>query len=124
MKKRIILIGLLLAFAVEIVALIIFAIGGTDHLQDTVAVNEVVRSVQNDWGCLEDHSNDTALDYVALDTSGTVLYKTRQGLRESINMAISNRDTILDIEVDGSIVGKVIIYNGETQFVQSQKTNN
>ena len=121
MRKRIFLIGLSLAFVVEIAALILFAISGTDNLQDTVAVNEVSQSVQNDWTFIENHINQTNLDYVVLDTSGTVLYKTRQGLSESINMAIGNRDTILDIEVDGSIVGKIIVYNGETQFVQTQK---
>lgn len=121
MRKRIFLIGLSLVFVVEIAALILFAISGTDNLQDTVAVNEVVRTVQSDWRCLEDHSNDTTLDYVVLDTHGTVLYKTRQGLSESINMAISNRDTILDIEVGGSVVGKIIVYNNETQILESEK---
>lgn len=121
MRKRVFLIGLSLAFVVEAAALILFAVRGTDHLQDTVAVNEVVRTVQSDWRCLESHSNDTALDYVVLDTSGTVLFKTKPGLSESINTAISNRDTILDIEVGGLAVGKIIVYNGDAQVLQSEK---
>lgn len=121
MRKRVFLIGLSLAFVVEAAALILFAVRGTDHLQDTVAVNEVVWTVQSDWRCLESHSNDTALDYVVLDTSGTVLFKTKPGVSESINTAISNRDTILDIEVGGSVVGKIIVYNNETQILQSEK---
>ena len=121
MRKRIFLIGLSLAFAVEIAALLMFAISGTDNLQDTVEVNEAVQSVQNDWEFMENHINQTDLDYAVLDTSGTVLYKTRQGLSESINMAISNRDTILDIEIGGSVVGKMIVHNNETQILQSKK---
>ena len=121
MRKRIFLIGLSLAFAVEIAALLMFAISGTDNLQDTVEVNEAVQNVQNDWEFMENHINQTDLDYAVLDTSGTVLYKTRQGLSESINMAISNRDTILDIEIGGSVVGKMIVYNNETQILQSEK---
>lgn len=121
MRKRVFIIGIALAFVVEIVALIMVLDSRTDNVQDAVVVNEAVQSVQNDWGVMENHINQTNLDYVVLDMGGTVLYKTRQGLSESLNTAIINRDTILDIKADGAIVGKIIVYNGETQFVQSQK---
>lgn len=121
MRKRIFLIGLSLAFAAEITALIMFAMSGMDNPQDTVAVNEAVRSVQNDWESIERHSNQTNLDYVVLDAGGTILYETKPNLSKSINMAISNRDTILDLEADGSTVGKIIIYNNEAKLLQSKK---
>lgn len=121
MKRHIVFITLLFTFAVEIVALISFAIRKTDNLQDAVAVNEIVYSVQNDWELMESHINETGFDYVVLDEKGSVLYKTKEGLSESINAAIRHRDTILDIVVDDLIVGKVIVYNGEIQYVQSEK---
>ncbi|MCM1480498.1 MAG: ATP-binding protein, partial [Muribaculaceae bacterium] len=41
---------------------------------------------------------------------GKVLFATRTGLSESINEAVKNRDTILDIEAaDGTVCGKIII---------------
>ena len=38
-----------------------------------------------------------------------------------MNAAISHRDTILDITINDSVVGKVIIYNDGAQTLQSQK---
>lgn len=84
MKRHIVLITLLFTFAVEIAALISFAISRTDNSQDAVAVNEIVHSVQNDWDLIESHINETGFDYVVLDEKGNVLYKTKAGLTEYI----------------------------------------
>ena len=121
MKKQAFLIGVLLVLVAEIIALIVFAVQTPDFSQDTVAVNEVVQSVTKDFNSLEEHKNTTALDYVVLDENGSILYKTKSGLSESVNTAITHRDTILDITTDSGIVGKVIIYNDGTQTLQSQK---
>lgn len=121
MKRRIFLIGFSITFLVEIVALIIFASREENHIQDTVAVNEVVQTVQKDWNDIGNYVNYSSLDYVVLDTNGTVLFKTKSGLSESVNTAIGHRDTILDIEVDGLTVGQIIFYNNEMQFFQSER---
>lgn len=121
MKQRTFLISLILIFAVEIAALIAFAARDTDNMQDAVAVNEVVQSVQDDWDIIKNHKNRTGLDYVVLDTDGQVLFKTKSGLSENINTAVLHRDTILDIEVEDAVAGKVIIYNDSTQNLQSEK---
>ena len=116
MKRQLFLIGFILVFIAEIVALIVFAVQTPDFSQDTVAVNEVVQSVTQDFNNLEQHKKSNALDYVVLDNDGNVVYKTKSGLSESVNAAISHRDTVVDIEN-----GKVIIYNDGTQTLQSQK---
>lgn len=116
MKRQLFLIGLVLVFIAEITALIVFAVQTPDFSQDTVAVNEVVQSVTQDFDSLDGHKNRTALDYVVLDEDGAVLYKTKSGLSESVNAAIAHRDTILDIQG-----GKVIIYNGGVQALGTQK---
>ncbi len=121
MKKQFFLIGVLLSFIVEIIAITIFTIQTPDFSQDTVAVNEIVQTVAQDFNTLNEHKNPTTLNYVVLDNDGNILYKTKSGLSESVNVAISHRDTILDITIDNSIVGKVIIYNEGTQMLQSQK---
>ena len=121
MKKQAFLIGVLLVLIAEIIALIVFAVQTPDFAQDTVAVNEVMQSVTEDFNALEQHKNTTALDYVVLDENGNILYKTKSGLSESVNAAITHRDTILDITIDNSTVGKVIIYNDGTQTLQAQK---
>ena len=121
MRKQAFLIGVLLTLIVEIITLIVFTVQTPDFSQDTVAVNEVVQSVTEDFNDLEQHKNTTALDYVVLDENGNLLYKTKFGLSESVNEAITHRDTILDITTDSGIVGKVIIYNDGAQTLQAQK---
>lgn len=121
MKNRIFLGGLFIIFLIEITALILFTFQKEEKLQDTVAVNEVIQTIQRDWDSFEGHINQTSLEYVVLDSDGTVLYKTKSGLSESINAAITNKDIILDIEVDGLIVGKLIVYNSDVLIFQSEK---
>lgn len=121
MKRQLFLIGFVLVFIAEIIALIVFAVQTPDFSQDTVAVNEVVQTVKKDFGDWENHKNSSALDYVVLDEGGKAVFKTREGLSESINAATAHRDTILDITVDGRAVGKVIIYNDGAKTLQSQR---
>ncbi len=121
MKKQAFLIGVLLVLIAEIITLIVFTVQTPDFSQDTVAVNEVVQSVTEDFNDLEQHKNTTALDYVVLDENGNLLYKTKFGLSESVNEAITHRDTILDITINDTAVGKVIIFNDGELSLQSQK---
>ena len=121
MKKRTFLISLTLVFVAEMIALIVFAIQDIDNMQDTVLVNEVVQSVQRDWNTMENHKNQTSLDYVVLNTDGDIIFKTKSGLSETVNMAIIHRDTILDVEVENVVVGKIIIYSDSVQMLQIKK---
>ena len=121
MKKKIFLFGFTLALCAELIALIVFALQAPDNSQDTVAVNEVIQSVTENFNTLEQYKNTAALDYVVLDENGNLLYKTQLGLSESVNAAIKHRDTILDITINDTVVGKVIIYNDGAQTLQSQK---
>lgn len=120
MKNRIFFGGFLVVFLIELVILVLAAFPKVEKLQDTIAVNEVVKTVQNNWGNFKEHINGTSLEYVVIDVDETVLYRTKTELSESINAAISHKDTILDVEVDGLIVGKIIIYNNDALIFQSK----
>lgn len=121
MRGRIFFLGLVLIFGVELAVLIPLVSNQTGSPQDTVAVNEVVQTVQRDWDFLEDHTNDTGFDYVVLDGDGTVRYRTKPGLSESVNAAIAHRDTMLDVEISGKPVGKLIIYNDASAILRSEE---
>ena len=121
LKKHIFLIGLLLVLVAEVVTLIAFAAQSIDNAQDAVAINEAIQSVQKDWNTMETHTNQTDLEYVVLNMEGAVVFKTKEGLSESINAAIIHRDTVLDINVDNVIVGKIILYNDSAQIMQNRK---
>lgn len=121
MKNRIFFGGLLVLFFIELAVLILFALPETENLQDTVAVNEVIKTVEKDWEHFEEHVNHTSLEYVVINLDGEVLYRTKENLSESVNAAISHKDTILDIEVDGLDVGRLILYNNDMPVFQSEK---
>ena len=121
MRGRVFFAGLLLVLGLEATVLVIFASHQAGNFQDTVAVNEIVQTVRRDWDNLDAHANVGGFDYVALDADGTVLYRTRPGLSESVNAAVTHRDTMLDIEIGGKPVGKLIIYNDASATLQSGK---
>ncbi len=131
MKRHVFLAGLLLLFTVEAAALLLFAVWDSDNRQDSVQVNEVVKSVLEDWEnlsagrpCSErDTDSQTDPAYVVLDTEGTVLFQTRSDLSSSVNRAVIHRDTILDLVIDGQTVGKIIINNdSERLFAKRKRT--
>ena len=121
MKRNTLLTALIVIFAVEIISLAVFAFRNFDDSQDAVLINETVRSVQADWNSISTLENDTNLDYAVLDADGNVVFKTSDGLSESVNKAIFHRDTMLDVELDGTVVGKIIIFNDSTQIIQAKK---
>lgn len=109
--KRVLLTAFIIVFALEIAALVIFNAKSENGSQSVLAVNEVVQTVRNDWEALDAHTNKTELDYVVINKTGEVLFRTAAGLSENVNSAVSHRDTILDVEKNGELVGKIIIYN-------------
>ncbi len=121
MKRFLFFISLILIFFMEIILLIHFALQIPDFSQDTVAVNEIMQSVTKDFNQMENHTKANRLDYVVLDKDDNVLYITKLGLSENLNIAIAHRDTILNIVIDNEVVGKVIIDNNGAKTLQSHK---
>ena len=121
MRSRIFFACLFFAFGTELAVLLLFAVRLPDNRQDTVAVNEVVQTVQKDWNHLESHRNESFFDYVVLGGDERVLYQTKQGLSERITAAVSHKDTILDVNVDGKTVGKLIVYNYDASAFRQEK---
>lgn len=121
MKKRYFIIAQITVLAVEAVLLLCFALWDADSAQDAVAVNEVLQSVESGWGRLESHERRTELNYVVLNGTGEVLFRTDTDLSESVNRAVAHRDTILDIENAGLVVGKLIVFNDSAEILESGK---
>ena len=122
MKYKTFLLFLTIIFLAEISVLIWFMNTNSNGLQDAVEINAAVQSVQSDWENIYSHRNSTSLDYTVLDGDGKVLFRTKVGLSESINEAVINRDTILDIEAENVPVGKIIIHNNSRKgLAESRK---
>ena len=121
MKKKLFILSFLFTVSVEIFVLIFFSLQSATQGQDTVVVNEIMQSVTQNFYSLENYENSSSYDYVIINTKEEVLYKTKSGLSETINEAIAHRDTIIDIVVDGTISGKLILYNDGAQIFQEQR---
>lgn len=121
MRIRRFWIGLLCIAVAEAAGIFFFAAWTLDSRQDAVQVNEALHSVQEDWRAMDEHINQTDLRYVVLDKEGDVIFKTGDGLSESIHAAMLHRDTILDLQAEGQIVGKILIYNGREEAIQGWK---
>lgn len=109
MKKGFLILTSII-FAVEITVLVLFSVKSPDNTRDDLVVNEIVQSLQCNWNNTEKYAKGT-LDYVVIDNGGTVFYRTKTGLSESVSAAVICRDTILDVQVGGGVVGKVVIHN-------------
>lgn len=121
MKKDSFLTLILVLSFLEMTMLVCFLWTDVSSPQDTVAVNEVLKRLEADWDSPGSAAAEDGLDYVVLDGEGEVLFKTAQGLSESVNAATAHRDTILDIRQGGKTVGKLIVYNRADAVYESRK---
>lgn len=106
MKKAPFIVLLILTFIAEALACFFLTTRFKDIKTDPVKVNECMYSITENFG--DESQYNTQLDYTVIDNDGNLIYKTKDGLSESINDAIKSRGLILDLVIDGEVVGKVI----------------
>ncbi|MBR3461098.1 MAG: HAMP domain-containing histidine kinase [Clostridiales bacterium] len=115
MKKAPFVLLIILTFVAEVLACFLMVTGIQDIKTDPVKVNECIYSVKENFGDASKYNKQ--LDYVVIDNEGKILFKTRDGLSESVNEAIKTRGLILDLEIGGEVAGKVIFdYDLGTQI--------
>lgn len=119
MKKGFFAALLLVSFIAEAALCIVLYNKLEDVKQDVVSVNACLKQVENNYG--DEDSYLTDLDYTLIDNEGNVTFKTADGLSETVAEAVSNSDSIVDIEVDGTIVGKMIVHNTTSDLVAHYK---
>lgn len=115
MRKSPFVVIILLTFIVEALICFFMVRDVKDLKTDPVKVNDCMYSITDNYG--DTSKYDTSLEYVIIDNDGELVYKTSEGLSESVNEAIKTRGLILDLVVDGVNVGKVIFdYNMNDQL--------
>lgn len=120
MKKSPFIIILILIFIAEALMCYFMVTRIKDIKTDPVKVNECMYSISLNYGDTSKYDNQ--LDYVVLDNDEKLIYKTRDGLSETINDAIKTRGLILDLIVDGEVAGKVIFdYSMERQLEEVKR---
>lgn len=121
MKKSPFIIVLILIFIAEALMCYFMVTRIKDIKTDPVKVNECMYSISMNYG--DTSKYNTQLDYVVIDNDENLIYKTRDGLSETINEAIKTRGLILDLTVDGEVVGKVIFDYSMDQQLEEVKKN-
>lgn len=89
-----------------------------------VAINEVVKSVEKNWGNINKVTiNNSGFQHplTIIDNLENVIYQTPGTQFNDIYDAIKNRDSIVDVMQNDEIVGKIIIRNNDQEIVREMK---
>lgn len=109
MKKVYLFILLGITFIAEIILSVVMINNNIIIKNDTVILNELTKEISSNYSDTTKYPN--ICDYVVIDNSGNVIYKTQDGMSETLNEAYQNGDTIIDIIIDGNVKGKIIVRN-------------
>ena len=123
MTKKLLIALLLTVFVASIVQILLILNLKAEPSTDRAAINAIVKLTEQNWGTLNaDLYTDSPNDFAIIDISNQLKYQTRNANSLTINEAINNRDTLIDVVVQDKIVGKVIINNEyQSVFVHMKK---
>ena len=120
MKKGLIISVLFFLFCIELFVCIVAINTVSNVKQDTITINRIVRTIEENY---DDESKYLdSLEYSIIDNNGTLTFKTDKAKSESLNDAVKNNDVILDLTIDGVVVGKVLIENSTNKQLNNTKT--
>ncbi len=91
----------------------------------TTEINRHLLSLRQDWNEVVTNdskriASDQKYDYAILDMDGRLLVYTKDDIAKSLTAATTDYDIIRDIEVDGNIVGRLIVDNKMLEKLNSQ----
>jgi len=119
MKQKRYIFVLIIAFVLEAV-LCLYFLGKMEEVKnDPVMINECLKSVEVNYGNPSEYV--TGIDYVVVDNDGNIVFKTRDGLSESINDAVRSGETILDITSGDQTIGKMLIHDDTMSCVREYR---
>lgn len=131
MKTRFLIIYAIIFIVISgLICSIILCGGYSRELpQYTTEINRLLISLGADWESISEGNSKVNeyggdFDYAVIDMNGELLFATRQGLSETLSAATSHYDIIRDIERNGEIVGRLLIFNTyeDMQKVNRRKT--
>ncbi|BBI36511.1 sensor histidine kinase [Cohnella abietis] len=122
MRTKGMLLTMLLVFVAGII-LSVRIIGAPVHTDvDVVMANKVLKTVESNWDRLkEGYFGGITQPFVVLDRDGNVRYQSLGGLSINLNEAIKKRDSILDVTIEGTLVGKIILHDDFHDKIQQNK---
>ncbi len=80
--------------------------------QYTTEINRLLVKLSENWEELPGAQlPEEDFDYTLIGSDGELIFATREGLSESVSAATGHYDVIRDVERDGQILGRLIVYN-------------
>ncbi len=80
--------------------------------QYTTEINRLLVKLSENWEELPGTQlPEEDFDYTLIGSDGELIFATREGLSESVSAATGHYDVIRDVERDGQILGRLIVYN-------------
>ena len=119
MRVKLLIVMILVVFSTGIVLSVIVIKNKNVSDVDLVAINDVVKTVEKNWGHLMKKrliTVDLKQPFTIIDHLGMYFIKHQDITLSTYMMAIKNRDTVIDVKQEKTIVGKVIIPNNEQEF--------
>ena len=124
MKINVLIVAMLGVFAAGITFSIIIINNKNMTEVDLVAINDVVKTVEKNWGQVSEdtfRNSDINQPFSIIDNMEKVIYQTEGNHFNNLYDAIKNRDTVIDLKQNNEIVGKIIIHNKEHDIVKQMK---
>lgn len=124
MKIKLLMCMILVVFAIGITFSIIIINKKDISKVDLVAINDVVKTVEKNWGQVSEetfYNSDIKQPFSIIDHLENVIYQTPGNHFNNIYEAIENRDTFIDLKQNNEIVGKIIIRNNEQELMDQMK---
>ncbi|KGR76628.1 HAMP domain-containing sensor histidine kinase [Ureibacillus sinduriensis] len=124
MRIKLLFLMVLVVFALGIVSSIIIINNKAISEVDLVAVNDVVKTAEKNWGKISEdtfRNSELKLPFSIIDVTGNVIYQTMGNQFNNIDDAIKNRDQLIDLKLNNDIVGKIIIRNDEEEMMAQMK---
>ena len=99
--------------------------GSGELIAETTEINRLIVRVQENWDEISSKDNvqiekTGTVDYAVLDSESNVLEFTRDDMSKTISAATTHYDIIRDVEVDGNIVGKLIVHNPSNEMQKAR----
>ncbi|MFJ7735571.1 ATP-binding protein [Lysinibacillus sp. NPDC097287] len=124
MRIKLLIVMFLVIFATGITFPIIMVNNKNISEVNLVAINEVVKIVEKNWGNINKitiDDSDFKQPLTIIDNLENVIYQTPGTQFNNIYDAIQNRDSIVDVMQNDAVVGKIIIHANDKEMVQTMK---
>lgn len=124
MRIKWLIVTVLVLFSVGIIFSILVIKNTNLTNVDLVAVNDVVKTTEKNWGWLNEetfNNIESKQPFTIVDLLGNVVYQTPGIQFINLNETIENRDTVIDLKKENVLVGKLIITSNQKELLQQMK---